>query len=182
MTEAWQPVSGYEGLYAISDLGRVRSTRNGKVLSPVLDGYGYQTVRLYRAGKDTRVFIHRLVAAAFCGASSVLHWQVAHLDGDKTNNRAPNLKWVSAPENAYHKRQHGTHQAGERHPRATLTKAEVEELRRRAAAGARTFELARYFGVSWAHAKRIVLGQRWKDEHAVAAKRTGAQPQQRDLS
>ena len=103
--EIWRPVVGYEGLYEVSNIGRVRSLdrfyyrlHKGKVLSPTKDRYGYLTVTLNCNGKSKTIKIHRLVAQAFLPNPDNLP-QVNHKDEDKTNNNVDNLEWCTAKYN-----------------------------------------------------------------------------------
>ena len=105
MIEEWRPIEGYEGLYEVSNLGRVRSLdrfyyrlHKGKVLSPTKDRYGYLTVTLNCNGKSKTIKIHRLVAQAFLPNPDNLP-QVNHKDEDKTNNNVDNLEWCTAKYN-----------------------------------------------------------------------------------
>ena len=105
MIEEWRPVVGYEGLYEVSNLGRVRSVdgyvkskgesyrlHKGKVLSPAKDTIGYLFVILHCNGKCKTIRIHRLVAQAFLLNPDNLT-EVNHKDEDKTNNSVDNLEW-----------------------------------------------------------------------------------------
>ena len=94
MSEEWRPVVGYEGLYEVSNLGRVR--RVAYVLATYVGKRGsatnYCRVRIFneRGGKQRSV--HSLVAAAFIGPRpSPLH-EVNHKDGNPTNNTLENLE------------------------------------------------------------------------------------------
>ena len=105
MIEEWRPIEGYEGLYEVSNTGRVRSVdrfyyrlHKGKVLSPTKDRYGYLTVTLNCNGKSKTIKIHRLVAQAFLPNPDNLP-QVNHKDEDKTNNNVDNLEWCTAKYN-----------------------------------------------------------------------------------
>jgi hypothetical protein len=124
-----------------------------------VDRYGYRCVLLTNNGSAKRHKVHRLVALAFLAdKKNALHRDVAHLNGDKTDNRVENLKWVSPRENASHKVAHGTHQAGERHPRAKLTAAEVLAIR---ASSKSHRGLAREMGLGEATVRQIRSGRRW---------------------
>lgn len=105
--ETWRPVVGHEGSYEVSDQGNVRSLdrttiRNGhvhklrgKVLVPVrASEYGYLRVSL---GRGKPQFVHRLVAAAFIGPGD--GFDVDHRDGNPTNNRLSNLRYLTHAEN-----------------------------------------------------------------------------------
>lgn len=92
MIEEWRDVVGYEGLYEVSDWGRVR--RNGKILRPAKIKNGYLLVSLYKNGIVRRVYIHRLVASAFIPNPQNLP-EVNHRDENKTNNAVSNLEWCT---------------------------------------------------------------------------------------
>jgi hypothetical protein len=109
---------------------------------------GYLTVGLCRNGERLTEFVHRLTATAFHGPPPSPGHEVAHGDGDPSNNRAENLRWATRSENAADKIKHGTDNCGERHPCAKLTEADVIEIRRRCAAGEYQRTVARRFGVS----------------------------------
>ena len=159
MPEQWLPVNGYEGLYQVSSFGRIKSARNGRVMSPVLDTYGYETLKLYRAGKATRYKVHRLVCRAFNGDGPP-DYDVAHLDGSRTNNTPSNLKWLSRKDNLAHKVEHGTAQRGERGAAAKLTAAQVEMIRQRGARGEKPIAIARDYPVGRSHIASIIRQDR----------------------
>lgn len=103
MRERWKGVVGYEGLYAVSDRGRVKSKRLGRLLKPRVkrkryDSRGYFIVELSRGGVSRRPFVHTLVLTAFRGLRQV-DQECRHLDGDPHNNRLGNLVWGSYREN-----------------------------------------------------------------------------------
>lgn len=114
--EQWLPIPGYESFYAVSNMGRVRSfprecwngisnwVNPGRILKVGDNGYGYAFVSLNSGRKNTKNhYVHRLVADAFIPHSSdPKATEVNHMDGNKRNNNATNLEWVTRKENAVH--------------------------------------------------------------------------------
>ena len=167
MTERWLPCPGYEGLYEVSDLGRMKSLgdRQGRVriLAQGLDSSGYPTVMLTKEGKRGPRTVHRLVALAFNGDKrNILHCEAAHLDGSRTNNRADNLKWVSHTENMSHKFIHGTDHRGSKHPKSKLTEDQAQAIISRLASGESCADIAPDFGVSKWAVESILKGRNWR--------------------
>ena len=101
MEETWLPIPGWESLYEVSDQGRIRGLRYGRVLKPRLDAYGYLIFELHagRPAKPTTVKVHRIVAMAFHGPAPVGKPEVDHKNRDRTDNRSTNLRWSSVPDN-----------------------------------------------------------------------------------
>ena len=101
--EEWRTIVGYEGLYEVSSLGRVRNCTTDKILKPILKSSGHVAVNLYKpsetGNRRMRQFrINRLVAEIFVPRRRGKD-QVDHIDGNKLNNAAVNLRWVDAKEN-----------------------------------------------------------------------------------
>lgn len=96
--ERWQPIKEYEGLYEVSDKGRVRSlkrkTTNGKILKPVLDKDGYLLVSLSKNNHKAHKRVHRLVAETFIENPNN-YPVVNHKDECKQNNNVENLEWCT---------------------------------------------------------------------------------------
>lgn len=114
MKEIWKDIKGYEGLYQVSNLGKVRSLdrkviqfngfRNierlykGRILKTSKSANGYKRVILYDINKKKTVNIHRLVAEVFVPNPTNLP-QINHIDEDKTNNCDNNLEWCNSKYN-----------------------------------------------------------------------------------
>ena len=100
MEEIWKDVEGYEGLYMVSNKGRVWSNHNQKVLKNVLGKRGYLKVTLSNK-KRKEYMIHRLVAQNFL--TKVTDKEVVnHIDENKLNNNVDNLEWCTVKENTNH--------------------------------------------------------------------------------
>lgn len=121
-TERWLPVPGWEGMYEVSDFGRVRTLgrevveKNGKsrytkprIMRGGPNVYGYPQVALTRTQGDRRVsVVHQLVLEAFVGPRP--DGMVAcHYDDDRTNNHLSNLRWGTVSENADDAVRNGLH-------------------------------------------------------------------------
>lgn len=92
MEEIWKDIDGYDGLYQVSNLGRVR--RGSRLLRQSNAGKGYLSVTLSLDGHVKRVYVHRLVAMAFIPNPSVSPC-VNHKDETRTNNTVDNLEWCT---------------------------------------------------------------------------------------
>lgn len=100
--EIWKDIEGYEGLYQVSDQGRVKSLQYGKerILKPGLSKYGYLSVTLYKDGNKKIYRVNRLVALAFIPNDDPEHkTQCNHINELTTDNRAVNLNWMTPKEN-----------------------------------------------------------------------------------
>lgn len=163
MQEIWKSVVGYEDLYEVSDLGRVRRTRaynssKKEPLKPVFDGKHYLRVSLSSANKARAFNIHRLVANAFIGIGDGM--VVNHINGDKLDNRLANLEVVSIQQNEAHKwdvLKNG------HSPNKKLSYEQVLAIRSAKASGLSLSEIAKTFGTCKSNVSAIVRGQTWTD-------------------
>ena len=114
----WKPVTGFEGLYEVSDCGEVRSLSHeaqsgrgsyikvGRVLKQTTRPKGYKAVNLWRDGRTSAHLVHRLVAAAFYGPSPL---QVRHKNGNPADNVVSNLLYGTNAQNQQDSVRHRTH-------------------------------------------------------------------------
>ena len=114
--EIWKPIKGFEGLYEVSNMGRVRSLdrewetapnhlihKKGQIIIQTKMYRGYLQVHLSKARVSKTFRSHRLVAEAFV-PNPYNKPHVNHKDGNKINNCADNLEWVTPSENQIHSR------------------------------------------------------------------------------
>lgn len=131
--EIWKNVIGYEGLYQVSNLGRVKSLdridsrgckHKGRMLR-LANSHGYKVVGLSNCGKLKVYFVHRLLAEAFI-SNPENKPQVNHIDGNKANSNINNLEWCTPKENNIHAIKTGlrTFKTGENNPLHTKFKGE----------------------------------------------------------
>lgn len=99
--EIWKDIEGYEGLYQVSNLGRVKRITTNRILKSSKHVSGYLMVNLSKNSVTSHQRIHRLVAQAFIPNPENKH-DINHIDENKTNNHVSNLEWVTAQENSNH--------------------------------------------------------------------------------
>ena len=98
MSMTWKPIVGFEDCGEVSNTGLIRN-KHGLIRKTTVSKNGYERVG-FRGGQET-VFVHRLVARAFCDECAD-GLEINHKDGDKLNNTASNLEWVTKSENIKH--------------------------------------------------------------------------------
>src|SRR4051812_34455371 len=124
MDEIWKPIAGYEGLYWVSNLGRIRSRQsrwNGRVFcmpyNRILKTDGckgaYLQVSLKKNGTNLNTRVHPLVWSAFMGEVPQ-GMEINHKDGDKSNSRLDNLELMTRKQNVRHAIGLGMFPLGER--------------------------------------------------------------------
>lgn len=116
MIEVWKDIPEYEGLYQVSNFGRIKSLErerkmnipchdiavvHERILKPSISGSGYEKVVLSKDATHKTIRVHKLVAQAFVSNPDDKS-EINHKDGNKKNNRADNLEWVTSKENQNH--------------------------------------------------------------------------------
>lgn len=169
MNEEWKDIKGFEGVYMISNTGKVMSmprkgtqARVPKIRNLSLTHDGYVKVRLIGNGKDVTQRVHRLVAEAFIPNPDEKE-TVNHIDGNKENNCADNLEWADRHEQMIHayKNSLKNPMKGENNPWAKLTAEQVEAIRKEYVPHSKEFgtvALGRKYGVNNATIGLIVRG------------------------
>lgn len=167
--EIWRDVVGYEGLYQVSNLGRVKSFHRGKekVLNPTVNSAGYMHLTLCVAGKHTSRTVHSLVAEVFVPNPDGKP-EINHIDGDKLNNCAWNLEWTTCRENLRHASKMGllNIHKGADNPCAKLPMETARYIRRVYVSHHREFggrALAKQFKVTPQTIYDIVRGKTYKE-------------------
>ena len=169
--EIWKDVKGYEGLYQVSNTGKVKSLHYGKekLLADRFDKKGYLSVRLFKNGKSKTFKVHRLVAQTYI-VNPYNKGQVNHINGVKTDNRIENLEWCTNYENCVHAHSNGlvakpNPHRGEDAYNSKLTIDDVNYIRKNYVPHSKEFNserLGEKFGVSSSLILKIIKGERWK--------------------
>lgn len=182
--EEWRDVVGYEGLYQVSDMGRVQSLDRvtwiessnkgyfrrfyGQLREPQNVGSGYLQLNLNRDGIKEQFYVHALVLRAFIGECPI-NMERNHLDGNKHNNRLDNLEYCTRSENEIHKRRilkilPPPLPKGEEHWKSVLTEEGVRSIRKLYRDKKFTqVELAKMFDTSQTNISGVVNNLTWKD-------------------
>ena len=172
--EIWKDVIAYEGIYKVSNLGRVKRIGNGsdgrklseRIMNQKASGWKgkYLSVVLTKNNESKNQYVHRLVGIAFYGMPKNNKTQINHIDGNKHNNCLNNLEWVTAKENQQHRytilnqSQNGENNAANKYPRTLIEKVislyKTKNYKQR--------EIAKITGIDYRYVNLIVHNKVWK--------------------
>lgn len=167
MQEEFKSLKGlvdYGNNYEVSNLGRVRNHKTGRILKFDTAHTGYHQVKLSYEGKKKNCLVHRAVALAFLPNPDNKR-EVNHKDGSKTNNLLSNLEWATSKENQEHAMEHGLQRVliGEECGIAKLTEDKVREIRRLHSTGEYSHsQLGKLFDIGKRNITQIVNYRTWK--------------------
>ncbi len=152
-------------IWSLFDKARLREVPRRMKTAPNTRGYEVASV-ITDDRKKKNVTVHRLVLMTFSGPCPD-GMEGAHLDGDKTNNRAVNLRWVTRSENMLHKQIHGTEVVGSAHKWAKISERTASDIKRRLAEGDDQTTIARDLDCSLTLIHNIKMGNSWKHVPAL---------------
>lgn len=160
--EEWRDVIGYEGVYKVSNLGRVQRLKGykcaGNRILRIKLNKGYPTLMLSKNGKTKRVSVHKLVTDAFIGPCPD-GLEVNHIDHDRANARADNLEYCTRQRNIAYAVEQGRFRAGDR---ASLNSVIVKEIKELLRQGISVASIARNYGTSLGAISAIKSRRNWK--------------------
>lgn len=161
--ETWKDIVGYEGLYLISNTGKVlsptkvidgglgrKTLRPETTLRPAPGSHGYLAVSLCKNKKHVSTCIHRILAEAFIPNPHGYRC-INHKDGNKLNNDLNNLEWVSHGTNNKH-----AYDTGLKKPCWKVSPDQVEEMRDLFLKNYRVCDLARMYNIESSTVSLIV--------------------------
>lgn len=173
--EQWRDIPGYEGLYAISSFGTIKSfprialRKNGTsmpilgcILSQPIDSSGYCSVCLHKQGKRKTLRVHVLVALTFLGERPD-NTEINHINGNKNDNNLANLEYCDHSRNVQHAYDHNLIPKGDKHYCAKLNWEKIHQIRYLSSLGISNSELGKQFGVSVTTIFDAVTHKTWRE-------------------
>lgn len=164
----WKAVEGFPH-YQVSEAGQVRSIDRvnsygrkvrGRILKPYLDTSGYLRVNVSYGVATKKAYIHHMVAEAFIGKRP-RGQDVCHKNGNRSDNKARNLRYDTRSGNERDKVGHGRSNRGERSSASRLTEEIVRDIRKRNAKGVARKVLAAEYGVTRQTVDSVVTRRNW---------------------
>lgn len=171
--EIWKDVLGYEGLYQVSNIGRIKSMaryivcghggRNKRetILKNQTHPQGYPQIELNVGGKFRLIKIHRLVAESFLPNPNGL-LVVNHINGIKEDNRVENIEWCTHQHNIIHAVKTGLRKVGrgEKSGNVKLKESDIPQIRALVKTNSQR-NVAKMFGVTQGTVQSILKGKTW---------------------
>lgn len=168
--EIWKPINWMDH-YEVSNKGRVRSDRRTydvqnmsfcdyRLIQLDDNGSGYQFVKTPKH----RAYVHRLVAEAFVPNRERLS-QVDHLDGNKKNNSAVNLEWVTGLENVRRAIRNGQISSGIGSPRGIFDESDLKRIKALYSKGVSQTEIAKTLGTSLSNVNNVLRGVNYVEDY-----------------
>lgn len=169
MFETWRPVMRWEKSHEVSSHGNIRRISRDKTrkhrtfpLTPHLEMNGYRRIMLQYKGNIKAASVHILVCEAFHGERPSRIYQVAHNDGNPSNNHYKNLRWATPKNNTADKFMHGTMLSGQNHGGSILTEIDVVQIRRLLMTNMKNADIAKVFNVNRSTIYCIKYKKTWK--------------------
>jgi len=167
--EIWKDIPGYEKIYQVSNLARVRSfaiphlqkPKGPRILSQATNRKtGHKWVSLFKNGKAYRPGVHRVMMMAFKPQSD-MSLLVCHLNGVSDDNRLDNLMWGTHSINNHHTLEHGTRMRGSKHHKAKINEQDALDIKKMIAAGTKNRDIANQYPISENMVSKIRHGKAW---------------------
>jgi len=168
MEEIWKSIESYEGLYEISNYGRIKRFNKNKRFRAfkILKLYkrldGHLEVALSKSGNEKKFLIHRLVLKAFVGPCPE-DKEGCHNDGNPENNLIENLRWDTHRNNVQDSIKHNTINRGSKRPAAKLNEIKVKEIKKLLKEDQLTqMEISKIYNISAGVVSQIKNRKAWK--------------------
>lgn len=160
--ETWINISGFEGLYQVSNFGKIRRFSDGKILKQSIGTSGYYKIALWKNGRYRHFLVHRIIAIHFIQNPQNKKF-VNHKDGNKLNNSIDNLEWMTRKENHSHAAKSGLMSHGTDRHNAKLNPSIAKQIRESSLSCS---ELSVIWGINERHVRKIKNNEIWRERKA----------------